>query len=250
MRIANKFIYTIFLLTILSFISCNRSNYVSVNECGNCHMECDSLFLKLEILENIEDVNHGYFIDNNGKCTTLLVTKFGVDSIFFGGKDGFSKAINYFESNNLDSDIVKRTSISLMNSSKNFEEIWIMDEKIPVYKINERSNYGVRESKISLEDGFINHNGTVKNCIKIIYTEKGAEGGFKMNILNFIKEQNQTWKLMTRERVNTIHNDINNEKMGYCIDTLIRYHNTEFENGKKIIISNEMMFSITDAKCY
>lgn len=249
MKIVNPRFLVFYILVLLCLPSCSDKNTVNKDIAKFRYTESNPLVFKLEILENKDGVAYEYFMDSKGKSTVLVTTKYGVDPVFFEGEEGVNEAVHYAEANNLHNQLIKRNSISILKCAQHLEEQWIMDEKVAVDYLGE-SNYVSIDSKLSVEEGWVRVAGVVKNCLKIVYTEKGFEGGFRMNMLNFVYEPDQTWKLVSKERVNTLYQDVNKEQMGYCIDTLMRHQKKVFEKGKQIVITNEMMFDLGDAICF
>lgn len=242
MKIVNEVTLVIYILIFLSLCSCKDGNDTHNFGEKKDYKESNPLVLKLEILENTVHRQPDYFIDSTGKSTVLITTKYGIDPVFFEGEEGLREAIAYGESHNLSQRLVKRTVISLLNHLQKLEDRWLMDEKIAIEQREGINVYARPESKLFVEDSFIREAGIVKNGLTIGYTEKGLDGGFKTSKLNFVNESNQLWRLVSKERINTLYSDLNQEKRGYCIDTLLRHQKKVFDKGEQIWITNEMLF--------
>ena len=242
MKKRNAICSVLYVCILVCLYSCKDKGdtFLAIEE--KSYKESNPLVLKLEILENTVHRQPDYFIDSTGKSTVLITTKYGIDSVFFEGEEGLREAIAYGESHNLSQRLVKRTVISLLNHLQQPEDRWLMDEKIAIEQREGINVYARPESKLFVEDSFIREAGIVKNGLTIGYTEKGLDGGFKTSKLNFVNESNQLWRLVSKERINTLYSDLNQEKRGYCIDTLLRHQKKVFEKGEQIWITNEMLF--------
>lgn len=250
MKTVNKLL---FIISSVFIISCNTKT----NSISEVDFDADKLIYKLEILDSYSDSI--YKADNHNKCEVMISKKIYVlDKCFEGGIKNIKKIIKYCENNN---QVIKKpydvkliTLINIKTNKNEFKEIWKWNDDISLlfdYDFsNEKINsYGFREGKIKLATGWVNEKGKIRTCLKIIFDEPNLEGGYKQNILNFARTGN-TWELMKRERINTIVDDINKEKIGYCYDTLFHNCGRKFKNSEKIFITNEMMFDLQDPKCY
>lgn len=249
MKTVNKLLFILF---VSFLISCNNnSNSIPVVD-----FDADKLAYKLEILDNFSDSI--YKTDNHNKCTFLVTKTIYIKGKFYQeGTQHMDKVIDYCKSrrneidSNHDVDIV--TKISLQKVNDNFVEVFEQHEGITLLyndlNNQEEDSYAIREGHIKLETGWVKEKDELRICLKIIYDQLGFEGGYKQNILNFVRTGN-TWKLLKRERINTMENDINKEKMGYCYDTIFYNCESVFKDSKSIFITSTMMFDLQDPKCY
>ncbi|WP_396192751.1 hypothetical protein [Flavobacterium sp.] len=168
------------------------------------------------------------------------------------------KVIDYCKKNKLEInnpyDVELRTTISIKTLNNKFKDVWIWVDDISLYidqiSGNEIINtYGIREGKIKLETGWVKNKDEIRTCLKIIFDEPDLAGGFKQNILNFARTGN-TWELLKRERINTMNNDPNKIKKGYCYDTIFYNCESVIRDSENVFITNTMMFELQDPKCY
>lgn len=250
MKTVNKLIIIIFSFLI---ISCNNKT----NTISQVDLDADKLIYNLEILDAYSDSL--YKTDNHNKCEIMLSKNIYVlDKCFEGGIKKIKEVIKYCENHKQEIisqfDVKITTTISIKTNKNEFKEIWKWSDDIGLlfdYEVgNEKINtYAIREGKIKLSTGWVKEKYEIRTCLKIIFEEPDFEGGYKQNILNFARTGN-TWELLKRERINTMSNDINKEKIGYCYDTLFHNCKRKFKNTEKIVITNEMLFDLQAPKCY
>ena len=179
----------------------------------------------------------------------LITKKVYVNEICFGGINELQKAISYAKTINIKEiyDCYIEYAISIKMNDGNFKKIWVFNQNF--YWGNDM--YAEWSGKVELDDAVFKVKNQLNKGITITYKVKDADG-FKMNILNFVRNHNY-WTLLKREKINTLHNnnnDINNERMGYCLDTINENCETKFNDSKLIFITNEMMFELLNTKCY
>lgn len=213
----------------------------------------DSNLYKLSILNVID--NSDYYVDQKGRCDVLLQRELLVDNLSFGGIENITDFIQYCNENRMYERLAYETSISVKSSNGQFLPVWIWRDEIELdfdQKIGNKigTTYSLREGRIAVEDGFLKLQDRVNACIKIKFHEPDLEAGFKTNILNFVHLKENEWQLVSRERINTMLGDVNEDSLGYCIDTINSNVGTSFQIGKVIMIDNEMMFNFSDQYCY
>lgn len=249
MKTVNKLIFILYSIFI---ISCNNKT----NSISEVNYDADKLIYKLEMLDNFSDSI--YKTDNHNKCTFLVTKSIYIKGEFYQeGTQHMDKVIDYCKSrrNEIDSDqdVETVTKISIQMINGNFEEVWEQHEGISIIYSDlhnqEEDSFAERDSKIKLETGWVKDKEKIRICLKIIFDELDNAGGFKQNILNFTRTGN-TWKLLKRERINTMEKDPNKEKMGYCYDTIFYNCESIYKDSKSINITNTMMFDLQDPKCY
>lgn len=209
-------------------------------------LECDGILYTLEIVADQLDTI--YYWDDHAQNIVRLSTVYEVADTFFCGQDSYIKAAAYCKSTYPCNNIKSRTSIQVLNAVKVFEETWFISDQAFTTMMNGITTYAFIDASVSVEDGFIYYNGKATECIRIIYTLKGFDGGFTKFILNFVKEEKRAWKLASRERINTMRNDPAHEPWGYCTDTS-RYWNDFSETEGGIMINHEMLFQFGHTKC-
>lgn len=247
MKTANKLICLLFSVFI---ISCNNKT----NSISEVDYDADKSFYKLEILDNFSDSI--YKTDNHNKCTFLVTKSIYIKGKFYQeGTQHMDVMIDYCKKNKVEInnpyDVKKRTTISIKTNNK-YKEVFIWEDPIFLnFALNnqEEDSFAERDSKIKLETGWVKEKEEIRICLKIIFDELDNTGGFKQNILNFARTGN-TWKLLKRERINTMIKDPNKEKMGYCYDTIFYNCENIYKDSKSIYITNTMMFDLQDPKCY
>ncbi len=210
-------------------------------------LQCDGIVYNLEMVADQTDTT--CYWDKHANNIVRLSTVYEAADTFFCGQDSYIKAATYCRMKPSCNYITCRTSIQVLNAAKVFEETWFISEEAYRDTMNGIVTYGFFDATISVEDGFIYHKGDVMACIRIIYTLKGFDGGFKKYILSFIKNKNRAWQLASRERINTMRQDPGHDPLGYCIDTS-RYWGDFSETQTSLRISNEMLFRFGDTKCY
>lgn len=249
MKTVNKFFYM--LLGVL-FISCTEKT-TALHEID---YTADKLIYKLEILDNFSDSL--YKTDNHNKCEVLVSKSIYINGKFYqDGTKQMGKVIDYCKKNKQKIDVDKsvrlRTTISIKTNNDTFKEAFIWEDGISIiYASNnqEEDSYAIREGKIKLDTGCVKDKDEIRYCcLKIIFDEPGSEGGFKQNILNFARTGN-TWELLKRERINTINNDPDTVKKGYCYDTIFYNCESVIRDSENMFITHTMMFDLQDPKCY
>lgn len=249
MKTVNKLLFILFVSFI---ISCNNKTDVI----SEVDFDANKLIYKLEILDNYSDSI--YKTDNHNKCTFLVTKSIYIKGKFYQeGTQHMDKVIDYCKShrNEIDSnqDVETVTKISIQTVNNNFEKVWEQHEGISILYSDlhnqEEDSYASREVKIKLETGWVKEKEEIRTCLKIIFDQPDFEGGFKQNILNFARTGN-TWKLLKRERINTMIKDPNKEKMGYCYDTIFYNCESIYKDSKSIYITNTMLFDLQNPKCY
>jgi hypothetical protein len=251
MKTVNKVILIFF---CIFFISCNnKSNCIS-----EIDFEADKLIYRLEILDYASDTTL-YKTNNHNKCDVMVSKNIYVlDKCFNGNIKNINKVEKFCEDNKKKIkslyDIRLKTTISIKTNKNKFKEFCTWNDPILLIFNQEvgskkTTSLSIGEGKIKVETGWVTVHGKVRTCLKIIFDEPNLEGGYKQNILNFARK-GDTWELLKRERINTIVNDVNKEKMGYCFDTININCETKFNDSNVIFITNDMMFNLQDAKCF
>lgn len=247
----NKLLLLLFSIII---ISCNNKT----NSISEVDIDADKLIYRLEILDNDSDTTL-YKTDNHNKCE-VMVSKdiYVMDKCFKGGIKNMNEVLKYCEKHkkeiNSPYDVKLRTTISIKTNKNQFKEVWEWNDEIFLLFDHEvgskkTTSYAIREGKIKVATGWVKEKEGIRTCLKIIFDEPDLAGGFKQNILNFARTGN-TWKLLKRERINTMKNDINKEKTGYCYDTINRNCETKSSDSQVFFITNEMLFDLMDTNCY
>jgi hypothetical protein len=251
MKTVNKLLLIIFIICFV--ISCNNKT----NSVSEIDIDSDKLIYKLEILDYKSDTTL-YKTDNHNKCEVMVSKNIYVlDKCFEGDFKNKNEAIKFCEDNKKKIkslyDVRLETTVSIKTNKNTFKEFCIWYDPILLALNQEVGNkkttsYGIREGKIKLETGWVHEKDEVRTCLKIIFDEPNLEGGYKQNILNFARK-GVKWELIKRERINTVVNDVNKEKMGYCYDTINVNCETKFNDSEVIYITNEMMFDLKEPIC-
>lgn len=249
MKTVNKLFY---MLLGVFFISCTDKT-TAISEVD---FNTDKLIYKLEILDNLSDSL--YKTDNDNKCEVLVSKSIYINGKFYqDGTKQMDKVIDYCKTNkhkiDVNNGVRLRTTISIKTNNDTFKEAFIWEDGISiVYASNnqEEDSYAIREGKIKLDTGCVRDKDEIRYCcLKIIFDEPGSEGGFKQNILNFARTGN-TWKLLKRERINTMIKDPNKDKIGYCYDTIFNNCESVIKDNENIFITSAMLFELQDPKCF
>lgn len=251
MKIANNILVFIFLICI---ISCKQNhNYTSNAEISS---DADSLRYRLRILDTYSDSI--YKTDNNYRSELLVVKKICVLDSCFKPPKNMQKLMEYLKGRK---DILKssynvriETFIKIKNSKNIYEDVWNRSESISFYfdqKVGEKRMdfYGITNTRVDLSECSVNYNNRTADGIKISFHDTTSDKGYKIYMLNFVRHED-TWVLVSRERLNTLKNDSNGEPLGYCYDSINANCNTTFKKGDVIYIHNEMMYDLTNEKCY
>gem|GEM_PF-6552530 len=132
--------------------------------------------------------------------------------------------------------IRKLTTISVAGKNGKYIPMWEWEN--PINLISD--GFSFREGYIELEEASRTYEGNQVSVLKINFKQPDDGDGFKIYSLSFTAK-NGNWILLSRERISTVINDISNDKIGYCVDTISSQY-THF--NKPIKISNEMMFNL------
>ncbi|QHI36731.1 hypothetical protein IMCC3317_21010 [Kordia antarctica] len=250
MKIANNILVFIFFACM---ISCKQNhNYTSNVEISS---DADSLRYRLRILDTYSDSI--YKIDEKGKSEILIEKKLYVLDSCFGSPKDFMKLVNHVKKRddilNKPNDVSLKTFIKIKNIKNLYEQIWVRSE--PLFPSHDQLSgenkliYGLPDTRVDLSEYSVNYNNRTADGIKISFHDTTSDQGYKIYMLNFVRHED-SWILVSRERLNTLKNDSNREPLGYCYDTINANCNTRFKKGEVIYIHNEMMYDLTNEKCY
>ncbi|MFT3793658.1 hypothetical protein [Flavobacterium sp.] len=236
MRTAIKTIPILFLLTLNS---CCKTTFSTTPSIVN--PRADSIAYKLTV---VDDAKKDYFFDEKGLNDLLVVNTIMVNDSNFGATENIPKAIVFAKSINKNAGVNFRkvTTISIARKDKKNIPIWKWENPI---NLND-DGFSFREGHIDLEEASRDYKGSFVNCLKINFKQPDDGEGFKIYSLIFTAK-NENWILVSRERISTVVNDVSNDKIGFCVDTVNSSYN---HPGKTIQISKDMMFDFNGAKCY
>lgn len=239
MKIVSSISY-IFLWCMVTSISCDtkkRDSYIKSNT--TC---IDSLVLRLDIGADTSE----YYVER-GKSKILLLTTFNIDTLTFSADNGFVDAVKYYHKYKGKYKMLKEVAIYIMNNSGTYKKIWNSYEEVGVYKENELYTYGISETQVNIEEGWVNFRGKTTPVIRIIYTLNGLSVGYTKYILNFTNDNKSNWTLISKERLNTRTKSESEEKYGYCIDSVTTQ--TWNTNIEPIYLDAHLLYTFESPDC-
>lgn len=244
MKTANKII----ILTLITLVSCNKNssvkkeNDILQSTYSLVDLEADSVYYKL----NIGHENQDYYKDE--KLNLLfLVTK----EVYVANKNfGNYKEANIFDARKFslenenkldDNNVYLVTKISVKKIDDSYDTIWEYKSHITFTE----DSYSFYELKLFLEQSNITYYGKVQNCLNINFKTLNDGDGYILYTLNYIYK-NKQWELVSREKICTIPNEINQEQLGYCLDTI---NKKCLIKANKFILSYDYITNLSNANC-
>ncbi|MDI9308769.1 MAG: hypothetical protein QM535_01040 [Limnohabitans sp.] len=239
MKIVNSIVIFFFLI----LFTCSKNSSKSSKDILNSSIsyvnyEADSVFYKIDIACNDQKL----YRDEKSNLI-FLVTK----EVYFGDKKiGNYNQSNWFNelkeySKNSNKLVYLVTKVSIKKNDGVYDDIWEYKNEITINK----DGYGVNDLVVSLGDSYAEFNKKLQSRLNINFKTKNSDNGYKQYTLNYINKNGQ-WLLVSRERICTISNDINNEQIGYCVDT-INYKCKITE--KKFYLTNDDLFNLGNEIC-
>lgn len=238
-----KTVNSIIILVFFTFLSCNKKHNVKsekniLNSTSSyVNYNADSVYYKL----NTGSESDKYYHDEKSNLLYLVTREVYVGDKSFGGykEQDWSDAKNY--SKKIDKRAYLVTKIKIKKVDETYEDVWEYKNEI---NFNEEG-YGLFILKIFIEESYAEYNGKVQNRLHINFKKVDYDDGYKLYTLNYIYNK-KTWELVSRERICTIPNDINQEELGYCIDT-INYRCKK--KGNKFDLTYDDIFNLDSGIC-
>ncbi len=241
-----KTVSKLFLLFFITLTSCNKKslstnkNQILNSTTSYVNYELDSVYYKI----NVGSENKNYYQDKRGNFLFLVTREVFLDNNKnLGGLKQykwFNEAKKYVK--NKDKKVYLGSKIGVKKIDGTYDYIWNYKSEITI----NNKGYGVYELQISLDDSYANYYNKLESHLHINFKTVDNDNGYKLYTLNYIYEDNQ-WHLVSRERICTIPKDINNEEIGYCIDTI--NSNCEIKANKFSLTYNNI-FDLNNANCF
>ncbi|WP_396193361.1 hypothetical protein [Flavobacterium sp.] len=228
-----KIVNSLIILFIVMLLSCNKKNNSNSNQSNlkttssYVDFDADSVYYKLSVGFENDD----YLEDEKSNLLFLVTREVYVEDKNFGGyNQDWSKAEDYSKKNNKSAYLV--TKISIKKKNNTYETVWKFDNQIDFYN----DSYGLYGINVSLNDSYNEYNNKLQSRLHINFKTEDEKNGYKLYTLSYIN-QNKQWQLVSRERICTIRNDINDTQFGYCIDTI---------NNNCVKKADKFTFSVND----
>jgi hypothetical protein len=239
MKIVSKIIFVI----LITLISCNKKKSLRdkdnvLNSASSyVNYDADSVFYKISVGYE----NNNYYKDKKENLLFLITREVYVDDKNLGGFSQFNWYNSAKKLSTKGKNAFLVTKIGIKKIDKTYDFIWKFDSEI---SFNNES-YGVHELNISLDDSYATYNNKLESRLHITFKTVGEDNGYKLYTLSYTYT-NKQWQLVSRERICTIKNDINHEKMGYCVDTINSNCQT---SGNKFNLTYGNVFNLDSEVC-
>lgn len=224
-------------IVILSFVVISACNNPELNTISDSDKDPGTKIYNLEFVANDSEYK---MVDSKA---TFLIRNHILSKKRIFSADSISEALRYYKSNGgSTSGIAEVFTISVKKNDGSYDDVWIWKNPITLTK----NGYGKEEFVLYLDSSNALYNGKSQSRLNINFKTKDYDNGYRLYTLNYIY-RNFNWELISRERVNTIPDEITLEETAYCIDTI---NNNCKITGQKFLLNHDYIFRLNNRVCY
>jgi hypothetical protein len=182
------------------------------------------------------------YLSRKDKLTFLVGKKIlSIDKIF--SVDSIAQAVKYYKSKkNNNQNIAEVVTIGVKKKDGTFDDVWSWENPITITA----AGYGIEEFSIFLDSSNSSFDGKLESRLNISFKTKDYDNGYRLYTLNYIYDR-ENWVLVSRERINTIIDEITTQETAYCVDTL---NNNCMTKGHHFNLTHDYIFRLDDRICY